>query len=225
MFLAFPSSFRARLRAACLLAAALALPAQGLLAWDQGRFDQAAVAQGPLAVAAARDLDALVARLGDADDLVRIGAVNDFFNRRIRYADDIKVWGVDDYWAAPLESLGRGRGDCEDYVIGKYFALVATGVPVAKLRLVYVRAALRGQQLAHMVLAYYAAPAAEPLILDNLVADVRPASQRSDLEPIFSFNSDGLWQGTGMQSAGDPVARLSKWRDVLAKARDEGFLP
>ena len=39
----------------------------------------------------------------------------------------------------------------------------------------------------------------------------------------FSFNSDGLWQGTGAQSAGDPVARLSRWREVLAKAHSEGF--
>jgi hypothetical protein len=40
---------------------------------------------------------------------------------------------------------------------------------------------------------------------------------------VFSFNSDGLWQGTSAQSAGDPVARLSRWREVLAKARSEGF--
>lgn len=225
MFSAVSSFFRPRTWVACLLAGALALPGTALRAWDQGRFDAAAAAFGPLAVAAARDLDLLVARLGDADDATRLGAVNDFFNRRIRYADDIKVWGVDDYWAAPLESLGRGRGDCEDYVIGKYFALLATGMPVARLRLVYVRAELRGQKLAHMVLAYYPAPVAEPLILDNLVAEVRPASQRPDLEPIFSFNSDGLWQGTGATTAGDPVARLSKWRDVLNKAREEGFLP
>jgi len=76
---------------------------------------------------------------------------------------------------------------------------------------------------AHMVLAYYATPAAEPLILDNLISEVRPASRRPDLVPVFSFNSDGLWQGVGAQAAGDPVSRLSRWRDVLAKARAEGF--
>jgi hypothetical protein len=62
------------------------------------------------------------------------------------------------------------------------------------------------------------------LILDNLVSEVRPASRRPDLSPVFSFNSEGLWQGVGAQPAGgDPVSRLSRWRDLLAKARLEGF--
>jgi hypothetical protein len=73
------------------------------------------------------------------------------------------------------------------------------------------------------VLAYYAQPNAEPLVLDNLIGEIRPSSRRPDLAPVFSFNSEGLWQGTGAQSAGDPVARLSRWREVLAKARAEGF--
>jgi len=93
----------------------------------------------------------------------------------------------------------------------------------AKLRLVYVRAQVAGTVQAHMVLAYYRAPNVEPLILDNLVGELRPASQRPDLVPVFSFNSDGLWQGVGPQAAGDPLARLSRWREVLAKARAEGF--
>ena len=70
-----------------------------------------------------------------------------------------------------------------------------------------------------MVLAWYAQPLAEPLILDNLIGEVRPASKRPDLTPVFSFNSEGLWQGTGSTSAGDPVSRLSRWREVIAKAR------
>ena len=96
-------------------------------------------------------------------------------------------------------------------------------MPVHRLRLVYVRAQLNGGVQAHMVLAYYAAPEAEPLILDNLVSEIRPASRRPDLAPVFSFNGEGLWQGVGAQSAGDPVARLSRWREVIAKANSEGF--
>jgi len=74
-----------------------------------------------------------------------------------------------------------------------------------------------------MVLAYYAQPGGEPLILDNLIGEVRPASRRPDLTPVFSFNSEGLWQGTAGAAAGDPTVRLSRWREVLAKARAEGF--
>ena len=195
-------------------------------AWDADTMQRAAVAHGLLATSGVRALQPLLAAAADQDDARRLATLNDFFNRRIVFAADTEVWGQNDYWASPLETLGKGRGDCEDYVIAKYFSLMAAGVPAAKLRLVYVRAIIGGPGgavQAHMVLAYYSAPGAEPLILDNLIGEIRPASRRPDLEPVFSFNSDGLWQGVGAQSAGDPVARLSRWREVLAKARAEGF--
>jgi predicted transglutaminase-like cysteine proteinase len=154
----------------------------------------------------------------------RLAAFNDFFNQRIRFAGDVETTGQVDEWASPLELLGRGAGDCEDYAIAKYFSLIAAGVPSARLRLVYVRADLDGGTIAHMVLAYYPQPTAEPLILDNLNPAVVAASMRRDLHPVFSFNAEGLWQGTGSQAAGDPVARLSRWRDVIAKARVQGFI-
>jgi len=168
----------------------------------------------------------LLATIATQDEPARLQAVNQFFNRRILFKDDQEVWGQTDYWASPVETLSRGAGDCEDYAIAKYFSLVAAGVAPVKLRLVYVRAQIGGPQgavQAHMVLAYYAGPDAEPLILDNLIGELRPASRRPDLVPVFSFNGEGLWQGVGTQAAGDPVARLSRWREVLAKARGEGF--
>lgn len=190
-------------------------------------MSQAAQRLGPRAVQSVRVLQPLIVTVADQDDESRLVAVNQFFNRRVLFRDDADVWGEHDHWASPLEMLDKGAGDCEDYAIAKYFTLVATGMPASKLRLVYVRAQIGGPggpAQAHMVLAYYAAPSAEPLILDNLIGDVRPASRRPDLTPVFSFNSDGLWQGVGAAAAGDPAARLSRWRDVMAKARAEGFL-
>ena len=184
---------------------------------------------GPGAVAGARALQPLLAAAQPLDDLGKLAAVNDFFNRRIVFREDIEVWQQPDYWASPLETLNQGQGDCEDYAVAKYFSLLAIGVPTTRLRMVYVLANMGATggpgatQMPHMVLAYYAAPGAEPMILDNLVGELRSASRRPDLTPVFSFNSDGLWQGTGGPSAGDPVARLSRWRGVLAKARTEGF--
>jgi predicted transglutaminase-like cysteine proteinase len=195
-------------------------------AWDADAMLRAAQLHGPQAVDGTKALHAVLAGLQGQDELAKLAGVNQFFNRRIVFASDAEVWGQADHWASPLELLGKGRGDCEDYVIAKYFSLLAAGVPVARLRLVYVRAQVGGpggELLAHMVLAYYASAGAEPLILDNLIGEIRPASRRADLQPVFSFNGDGLWQGTGAQSAGDPVARLSRWREVLAKARAEGF--
>lgn len=149
-------------------------------------------------------------------------SVNGFWNTAIREAEDMAVWRRDDYWATPLEALGRGRGDCEDFVIGKYFSLVHLGVPPEKLRLIYVRAQVDGRSVAHMVLGYYDQPDSEPLILDNLVHRIEPASRRRDLTPVFSFNAHAVFV-KGSQSAG--VDRITRWQDLLARMRQEGFTP
>jgi predicted transglutaminase-like cysteine proteinase len=196
--------------------------------WDADRMALAAQAQGPKAVAGWQALRPVLLAALDQGDIARVQSINDFFNRRIVFRDDLEVWGQVDYWASPFEMMGKGAGDCEDFALAKYFSLRAVGVAANKLRLVYVRAQLGGPGgpvQAHMVLAYYALPDAEPLILDNLISELRPASRRPDLTPVFSFNAEGLWQGTGAQSAGDPLARLSRWRDALAKTRAEGFPP
>jgi predicted transglutaminase-like cysteine proteinase len=192
-------------------------------ALDNARLLEAAARFGPRTVIEAQQLLQAIERAASLDEERRLSLLNGFFNQRIEFRSDLEVWGQIDYWASPLESLDKGRGDCEDYAIAKYFSLLSAGVPVAKLRLVYVRALLGGRSVAHMVLAYYAQPGAEPLILDNLLPDVRPASQRPDLQPVFSFNSEGLWQGVGAVSAGDPLARLSQWRELLTKVQAEGF--
>lgn len=154
----------------------------------------------------------------------QLNLVNNFFNRRIRYELDPTVWGQNDYWASPLEFMGRGMGDCEDYSIAKYVTLQLLGVPNEKLRLIYVRARTAGALTeAHMVLGYYDDPTGEPLILDNLITSVRPASRRNDLSPVFSFNSQGLWVAGQQQSSADPTARLSRWREVLDRMSKEGL--
>ena len=63
----------------------------------------------------------------------------------------------------------------------------------------YVRS-LHAQGITHhMVLAYYAQPDAEPLVLDNLVDEILPAGRRPDLLPVLSFNDDGAWAGRNEQ--------------------------
>lgn len=203
---------------------ALVLPWVASAGYDQAKLLEVAATRGPRVSEQALALIQQIERDSALDELQRLKDMNDFFNRRLAFKEDSVTWGVPDYWATPLESLEKRAGDCEDYAIAKYFSLAATGMPTAKLRMVYVRARLQGQSLAHMVLAYYAQPGAEPLILDNLRTEVLPASQRSDLTPVFSFNTEGLWQGVGQTTSGDPMARLSLWRDLVAKVKAEGFL-
>ncbi len=205
--------------------AAICVLASTPRAYDRARMRSAAEHLGPRATAALGPLQDLLQHAASLDDEARLDAINAWFNRRVIFRTDDAASAEADHWASPLETLQAGHGDCEDYAIAKYFSLVAIGTPVARLRLVYVRAQVAGNDAqAHMVLAYYPQPNAEPLILDNLVTSVRPASRRPDLKPVFSFNSEGLWQGVGAQSAGDPQARLSRWRLVLTKARAEGFI-
>ena len=154
----------------------------------------------------------------------KINKVNTFFNRRILFQSDMEVWGQEDYWATPLEFMGRGAGDCEDFAIAKYMTLQMLGISNEHLRLVYVRYKVGSTApIAHMVLGYYPQPTEEPLILDNLISSIRPASMRSDLAPVFSFNSDGLWVGGASASSADPTTRLSRWRDVLERMRQDGL--
>lgn len=169
----------------------------------------------------------LVANKVNASEREKLKYVNDFFNQKIRYRDDIDHWQQSDYWATPLETLGSRAGDCEDFTIAKYITLIKLGIPVERLRLIYVRAQIGGSHSkisqAHMVLGYYESPAAMPLVLDNLVTRIQLATERSDLKPVFSFNSHGLWVGNSTQSQADPTARLSRWRDLLTRMQTEGF--
>ncbi|WP_372965384.1 transglutaminase-like cysteine peptidase [Marinobacter sp.] len=139
--------------------------------------------------------------------------VNSFFNR-VHFVSDIGHWGEEDYWATPVELLTTNGGDCEDFSIAKYLTLREIGVPDEELRIVYVKALELNQ--AHMVLAWYKTPDAEPLILDNLINEIKTASQRTDLEPVYSFNGDGLWLN---KSSGDrprigDSEKLEHWQDL-----------
>ncbi len=170
-----------------------------------------------------------VASGAGGSDLDRLKRVNEFFNRNIVFGEDAVVWGQSDYWATPLETLGRGAGDCEDFVIAKYYTLQMVGVAADKLRLTYVHArtgsSTGAPPQAHMVLAYYARPDDEPLVLDNLIGDVRAASRRPDLSPVFSFNSQGIFAGSSSKELAPAVGsgRLSRWEDLLKRVRAEGF--
>jgi len=212
----------ARRMAMLVLAFAAALPSS---AWDAGLMHAAAQRLGPRALAAVGPLHEVLAAARAADDLVRLDLINRFFNQRIAFRPDAEVWAVEDHWTSPLEVLARGQGDCEDYAIAKFASLRAAGVARERLRLVYVRARLPGQpeDQPHMVLAYHAELGAEPLVLDNLQTEILPAGQRPDLTPVFSFNDEGLWQGTGSTRAGNPLARLSRWREAWSRTLDEGF--
>lgn len=234
MRLSFASRLRLRLsasvcrRVAAAGGVALLLAAGGAV----GGFDldrMRAVALQRFGAGAAEAVDGWRTALAGWRELpeeMQLQRVNEFFNRRIRFAEDSQLWGQADYWATPLEVLARGAGDCEDYVFAKYFTLRELGVDEQRLRMTYVRARIGGAggtlTQAHMVLSYYPSPDAVPLVLDNLMTGIRPATARPDLTPVFSFNMQGIFVG-GASQASQPVDRVSRWRELLLRMNAEGL--
>ncbi|RUR27760.1 twin-arginine translocation signal domain-containing protein [Vreelandella andesensis] len=212
---------------ATVLGAGLGFHALPATAFNPQRLRQSMQQQyGQRGLAVLDEWFAMLERLRGQEVQTQLREVNDFFNRRIRWVDDIRVWGQEDFWATPLEAMGKAQGDCEDYSIAKYITLKQLDVPGERLRMIYVRARIGRSQItqAHMVLGYYSTPSAEPLVLDNIAPSISPASQRTDLDPVFSFNSEGLWAGGTTQSRADPLARLSRWRNVVERMQSQGFI-
>ena len=167
--------------------------------------------------------DELIRHDRSVADRDKLKKVNHFFNSKIRFASDIEVWGVEDYWATPIEFLCKGAGDCEDFAIAKYFTLKAMGISDEKLRITYVKSLQ--YNIHHMVLTYYSEPEAEPLVLDNLVDSINPASKRTDLVPIFSFNGSGLWMAKqrGQGKSTGSANRIRLWQDLLKKMSENSL--
>ena len=158
----------------------------------------------------------LIREDSSVSDIEKLERTNTFFNQ-LQFVDDSIQWQKSDYWATPIEFLSTGAGDCEDFSLAKYFTLKALGVAETKLNMTYVKALQLNQ--AHMVVTYYASPNAIPLVLDNLVAEILPATKRKDLLPVYSFNGLGLWlaksRGKG-QKVGSSE-RLKRWQGLLSR--------
>lgn len=113
--------------------------------------------------------------------------VNSLFNQW-PYRLDSEVWGVVDYWAAPVEFL-RKSGDCEDYAIVKYFALKQLGVPVSDMRIVILMDSIR--RLAHAILVVYTG--GDAYVLDNLSNVVLSHQRYGHYVPQYSINEEYRW--------------------------------
>jgi predicted transglutaminase-like cysteine proteinase len=160
------------------------------------------------------------ARYKKLPDQGKIELANDFMNKT-PFVDDIVHWGKEDYWATPIEFLSTNGGDCEDFSIAKYFTLRALGLIDDRLRITYVKELVQYKQ-AHMVLLYFPSPDAEPLVLDNINKTILPASARTDLLPVYSFNGSTLWlakERTGRAEQVGASDRIGHWRELQARLR------
>lgn len=220
---------RATHRLACRalpLAALLALMVGAVVAGEnllgEGASQRFAQRYGDQAAQRLAGWEELMRTHRDSPEREKLQMVNAYFNE-LPWLSDEEHWGKRDYWATPLEMLGTYGGDCEDYSVAKFITLVHMGVDPKRMRITYVRAPKLRQP--HMVVAYYAQPGAQPLILDNLIPQIKPGSQRSDLIPVYSFNTAGLWasKADGETRRVGASSRLSAWRDVSRRLREDGI--
>jgi predicted transglutaminase-like cysteine proteinase len=102
----------------------------------------------------------------------RVGLINRAVDLAVRPVSDETQWGVQDHWSDPLETLHSSSGDCEDYAIVKYAALLAAGLSKDAVKLVVLKNRLPDED--HAVVAVWIDQ--QWLILDNrtltLVRDI-----------------------------------------------------
>ncbi|WP_044410506.1 transglutaminase-like cysteine peptidase [Thiomicrospira microaerophila] len=167
---------------------------------------------GELAVRRLRAWQVLVDENLSRPERLKLTLVNDFF-AQVTLSDSKTVWGLDNYWATPAEFLVKDAGSAVDFVTAKYFTLVALGVAESKLYFTYVTSSRLRRP--HVVLTYFRSARSEPLILDSLTDRILPASERADLQPIYSFNAQGAREGERMQAAA-----LDSWNQMLNRMRN-----
>jgi len=150
----------------------------------------------------------LIKGLKDASEIKKLNVVNRWVNY-IKYSSDKKVYKKSDYWATLYEFVGKNKGDCEDYVIAKYYILKELGVSPKKMKFTYVIYRSRsGKKISHMVLSYLKVPNPKSkndvLILGNNNRRVLPASKRKDLIKVIKMIN------------GDTGPKSKKWKKLEA---------
>jgi len=139
---------------------------------------------------AAREFLAVVAQGRALSGRARIGVINRAVNMAIRPMSDLAQWGVIDHWSAPLETFTTGLGDCEDYAIAKYVALIEAGIAPQDVRLVVVRDTAVGED--HAVTAVHLDSGW--VVLDNRWLVLVDDRDMRRLLPLFVLDELGVRQ-------------------------------
>ena len=111
----------------------------------------------------AQNLLDIVAEGAGRSGLARVGLINRAVDLAITPTSDEAQWGVADRWSPPFETLQTHRGDCEDYAIVKYVALLQAGLSHDDVKIVILRNLLPKEDHA----AVAARVDGQWLILDN----------------------------------------------------------
>jgi predicted transglutaminase-like cysteine proteinase len=129
----------------------------------------------------------------------RVGLINRAVDLAITPTSDEAQWSVADHWSPPFETLQTRRGDCEDYAIVKYVALLQAGLSHDEVKIVILRNLLPKEDHA----AVAARVDGQWLILDNRhLALVRDTKMVGSI-PRFVLDEDGTQRFVPSNRAGE----------------------
>jgi predicted transglutaminase-like cysteine proteinase len=118
----------------------------------------------------------------------RVGLINRAANLAIRPVSDQRQWGMADHWSDPIETLISGRGDCEDYAILKYAALLQAGVARDEVKIVILRSRFPDEEHAAVAIRVDA----QWLILDNRTLTLVHDTDLTGAIPEFVLDHQGV---------------------------------
>jgi predicted transglutaminase-like cysteine proteinase len=136
-------------------------------------------------------LDLIEAEKKNTNKMAVLENVNRFINK-VKYAEDIDVWFVGDYWETPYQFFKYG-GDCEDYAIAKFITLQKIGFSNDDMRLLVLEN--KGVNTIHAVLVVTIN--GKDYVLDNRVSDLVEANNVDYYTPIFAINETNWWRYNG----------------------------
>jgi predicted transglutaminase-like cysteine proteinase len=173
---------------------------------------------GKIAKNRAQDYQKTIASLKKMPKSKQLAKVNFYLNQLLPQYDDV-IQKQEDYWATPKEFLMTGFGDCEDYVIIKYFSLLKLGFDKDKLFFTTVDEKYIGGY--HMVLSYFEKEGESPLILDNLSFRILKLETREDLDADVFINADGVYKMNKKNKLRKIQDYSPKFKDLLRKVKKE----
>ena len=118
----------------------------------------------------------------------KIGLINRAVDQAITPVSDDAQWGVPDHWSAPFETLRSSRGDCEDYALLKYLALLEAGISRDDVKIVILKNAFPREH--HAVVAVRAD--GQWLILDNRTLTLVRDMDLMRATPEFVLDQTGV---------------------------------
>lgn len=128
-------------------------------------------------------------RLAQDDPRGPLVAVQDLVDEQVRFADD-PLSGSEggDAWASPLQTLGRGFGDCEDIAILKLATLKHLGLDMAAMRLVVLKLKDATGLTSPMHAVLLVETEAGRLVLDNLEGAPLPEDAAFNYQPLYALS-------------------------------------